>query len=406
MTFQLTPVTGDRLVGRRADLDRLVGDLSDRGSRIGVLVTGARRAGKTSLLLEAKRRLEARGAAVVYVSVWRTSIDRLGDFAGHLLCQTLESFKGRIGLGARAPNLLAMRGGALADLLKGAKVTAEVGESITYALSFARGESSDAAGAVSDAFMLPDRLAAQCGQRCVLIIDEFPSLADLKTDGKRAVGGSIMRAVRTFNEEYRRTVLALSGSAPGAVRDAASSHSAPLYRQLSGMRIEPFGIDGVREFVSEYLPGVAADGDGGGGGTGGGGGGIRRLRDASGGLPYNLQVIGREIGRIGAGTLDAGLVDRAVGGVIAREGRVHFEAYLAAMQPAEVRVARAMACREDVGGACRPRDIVGSPGGRALAMNKVTALLSGMLAKGTVAREGAGRYRLVDPLFGAWLAAE
>ena len=402
MTFLLTPVTGDRLVGRRAELGRLVGDLSDEGSRIGVLLTGARRVGKTSLLLEAKRRLEARGVVAVYVSVWRTSIDRLDAFAEHLLCQTLESFKGKLGLRTRASNLLAMRGGALADFLKGARVTAEVGESITCALSFARGESSDAARAVSDAFMLPDRLAVQCGHRCVLIIDEFPSLAGLKTDGKRAVGSSIIRAVRTFNEEYRRTVLAVSGSSPGTVRDAASSYSAPLYRQLSSMQIEPFGSDGVREFVSEYLPGAAA---GGSGGSGGSGGGIDRLRDASGGLPYNLQVIGREIGRIGAGTLDAGLVDRAVDGVIAREGRVHFEAYLASMQPAEVRVARIMACREG-GGPCRPRDIAGSPGGGAPAMNKATALLSGMLAKGVVAREGAGRYRLVDPLFGAWLAAE
>ena len=113
MTFQLTPVTGDRLVGRRADLDRLVGDLSDRGSRIGVLLTGARRAGKTSLLLEAKRRLEARGIVAVYVSVWRTSIDRLDAFAEHLLCQTFESFKGRLGLRTRASNLLAMRAARL-----------------------------------------------------------------------------------------------------------------------------------------------------------------------------------------------------------------------------------------------------------------------------------------------------
>lgn len=395
MTFLLTPVTGDRLVGRRAELARLVGDLSDKKSRIGVLLAGPRRVGKTSLLLEAKRRLEARGIVVVYVSVWRASIDRLDVFTEYLLGETLESFRGRIGLRTRASNLLSMRGGALADFLKGAKVTAEVAEGITYALSFARGDASDAAKAVSDAFMLPDQLAAQCGRRCALIIDEFPSLADLKADGKRAVGGSIVRAVRTFNEEYGHTVLAISGSAPGAVRDAASSHSAPLYRQLSSMEIEPFGSDGVSEFVSEYLPDVSASGDG-----------IGRLLGASGGLPYNLQAIGREIGRIGAGDLDAGLVDKAVAGVVAREGRVHFDAYLAAMQPAEVRAARIMALR-GAGEACRPHDMsrtVAGSGG--LPMNKATALLSGMLAKGIVLREGAGRYRLADPLFGAWLAAE
>ena len=309
MEFHLTPVTGARMVGRRAEIGRLVADLSDKESMIGVLLTGPRRVGKTSLLLEAKRRLGRRGVVAVYASARRAAFGRLDEFVGHLIVQTLEAFGGRMGLKTRVPSILATGGGAPADLLKGAGVTAEIGESIARALSFARGETSGAAGAVSDAFMLPDRLAAQCGRRCALIIDEFPSLAGLKAEGGRAVGGSIMRAVRTFHEEYRQTVLAVSGSTPRTVREAASSHSAPLYRQLSGMKIEPFGRGGVREFVSGYLGGVAADG-----------GGIGRLLAASGGLPYNLQVIGREISRTGEAALDAGLVDRAVDGVVAREG--------------------------------------------------------------------------------------
>lgn len=395
MTFQLTPVTGSRLVGRRAELGRLVGDLSDKRSRVGVLLAGIRRVGKTSLLLEAKRRLEARGVVVVYVSAWRPAIDRLDVFTEYLLGETLESFRGRIGLRAGAPSLLAMRGGALAGFLKGAKVKAEAAEGITYALSFARGEASDAAKAMSDAFMLPDQLAAQCGRRCVLIIDEFPSLADLKAGGKRAVGGSIVRAVGTFNEEYRRTALAISASEPGAVGGAAASRPATLYGQLSTVQIEPFGSGGVRKFASKYLPDMDASGEG-----------IDGLLGASGGLPHNLQAIGREIGRIGQGKLDAGLVERAVAGVIAREGRIHFDAYLAAMQPAEVRAARIMALR-GAGAACRPLDMAPTTaGGKGLPMNKATALLSGMLAKGIVLREGAGRYRLADPMFGAWLAAE
>lgn len=218
-----------------------------------------------------------------------------------------------------------------------------------------------------------------------------PVACGLKAEGGRAAGGSIIRAVRTFHEEYRQTVLAISGSTPRTVRGAVSSHSAPLYRQLSGMRIEPFGRGGVREFVSGYLGGVAADG-----------GGIGRLLDASGGLPYNLQVIGREISRTGEAALDSGLVDRAVDGVVAREGIVNFEAYLAEMRPAEVGMARCMALR---GGECRPRDMAAASGSRP-GMSRATALLSGMLAKGVVAREGAGRYRLVDPLFGAWLSSE
>ena len=394
MPFRLTPVTGDHLVGRRAEIERLVRDLSDKRSRIGVSLTGARRVGKTSLLMEAKARLEDRGIVAVYASVWRTPIDRLDEFARYLLGQILDSFKARIGLKSRAADLLAMRGGAPADLFKSARVAGEVGESIAHALSFARGEETDASRAVSDVFMLADRLAAQCGRRCVLIIDEFPTLADLKVGPKKAVGGSIIRAIRTFNEEYRQTVLVVSGSMPRAVRGSASDHSAPLYKQLSSMKVEPFGRDGVCEFVSAYLGGARA-----------GSGGIDRLLAASGGLPYNLQVIGREIGRIGGSRLDARLVDRAVDGVIVNEGGVHFEAYLAAVQPAEARVARTMA-RLAAGGACRPRDIVAAWDGRGAGMNKVTALLSGMLAKGVVERREAGRYRLADPMFEAWLARE
>lgn len=408
MSFLLTPVTGEHMVGRRSEIDRLVADLSDKRSRIGVSLTGPRRVGKTSLLMEAKSRLEAKGIVAVYATVWRTPIGRLDEFAGYLLCQTLESFRERIGLKTRAASLLAVRGGALADFFKGAKITAEVEDSIAFALSFARGEESDVSKAVSDVFMLPDKLAAKCGRRCVLIIDEFPALADLKTDGKKAAGESIIRAVRTFNEEYGRTVLALSGSIPGAAKGVASSRSAPFYRQLSEMEIKPFGRGGVSEFVSAYLGDVRAGQDG-----------IDRLLSVSGGLPYNLQVLGREIARTGGRrrrVLDAGLVDRTVGGVVASEGRVHFEAYLAAMQPAEISVAYIMAGLAGAAAAgggggccpCRPQDIARSAarGGRGLGMNKATALLSGMLAKGVVSRAGAGRYRLTDPLFGAWLAGE
>ena len=322
-------------------------------------------------------------------------IDRLDVFTEYLLGETIRSFGGGIGLRAGAPSLLAMRGGALAGFLKGAKVKAEVAKGIARALSFVRGESSNASEAVSDALMLPDRLAAQCGRRCVLIIDEFPSLAGLKAGGKRAVGGSIVQAAGTFSEEYRRTALAISASEPGAVGGAAASRPAPLYGQLSTVRIEPLGSGGVRKFASKYLPDVESSG-----------GGIDGLLGASGGLPHNLQAIGRELGRIGQGKLDAGLAERAVAGVISREGRVHFDAYLAAMRPSEVRAARIMALR-GAGAACRPLDMApAAAGSGGLPMNKATALFSGMLAKGIVLREGAGRYRLADPLFGAWLAAE
>lgn len=399
------------MVGRRPEIDRLVAGLSDKRSRTGVSLTGPRRVGKTSLLMEAKSRLEAKGIVAVYASARRTPIGRLDEFAAYLLCQTLESFRERIGLRTRAAGLLAARGGAVADFFKGSKITAEARDSIAFALSFARGEESDMSRAVSDVFMLPDKLAAKCGRRCVLIIDEFPALAGLKTDGKKAAGESIIGAVRTFNEGYGRTMLAVSGPTPGAAGGAASSHSAPLYRQLSGMEIRPFGRDGVSEFVSAYLGDVRAGRDG-----------IDRLLSVSGGLPYNLQVLGREIATAGGGrrkrrVLDAGLVDRTVGRVVASEGRVHFEAHLAAMQPAEISVAYIMAglagegagaAGGGGGGLCRPQDIARSAarGGQRLGMNKATALLSGMLAKGVVSRAGAGRYRLTDPLFGAWLAGE
>lgn len=218
--LQLAPAAGRRRAGRRAEAGRLADGPFGGGPRIGVSPTGPRRVGKASLLLEAKRRLEGGGVVAVYASARRTPIGRLGEFAEYPLRQMLESFKGGMGPRAKASSMLAMRGGALADFLKSGKVAAEVGESIARALPFARGEAPDASGAVPGAFMLADRLAAQCGQRCVLIIDESPSIAGLKTEGERAVGGSIIRAARTLSEEYEGAVLAVSGSTPRTIRDA------------------------------------------------------------------------------------------------------------------------------------------------------------------------------------------
>src|SRR5881409_213416 len=72
------PVPAADLVGREAYLRRLVDRLEDGNH---VLVAGPRRIGKTSIILEALRRLKRRGAHTAYVDcLGATDIRGLGGF--------------------------------------------------------------------------------------------------------------------------------------------------------------------------------------------------------------------------------------------------------------------------------------------------------------------------------------
>ena len=384
MPFYLTPVTGSLLVGRRAEIGRLLADLGKKDGRAGFSLTGVRRIGKTSILKEAKRRLEKKGIVVIYVSVWDALPDTLDAFVARLFDQTMDAFKGSFSLDLKIRNLIRMSRDGVAGILRHVGLSVHAGDEILYTVSYLRGDESDAASAISNVFSMIDKLAVRAKKRCVLIIDEFPSLAELKI-GKKAIGRSIIRKIRTVNEDYENTSMVISGSFAHTMQEVALSSSAPFYKQLTNLEIRPLDREAMREFVRIYVR-KKIDEEG-----------LDALEERSGGIPYNLQMLGRELGCMEGEAVDAASVSRAVALVLQREGAVHFQEYLGMMQSTETGVVKAMA----VSGSTSPSDIAAAGN---MSLNGVTALLQSLLAKGILQRTGRGRYRFADDMFRAWLS--
>ena len=164
-----------------------------------------------------------------------------------------------------------------------------------------------------------------------------------------------------------------------------SQPKAPLYKQLINMEIRPFNKQAIIEFVQTYLKRKPSEGA------------ISALLlEASSGIPYNLQILGRELDYLELKDPDANAVRKAVESIIKREGDLHFREYMNIMQSTQVKVAKTMALTN----ATSPKEI--AEGGN-MQLNEVTALLRNLLDKAIVRKLDRGEYVFMDNMFKTWL---
>jgi len=383
MTFYLTPVTGNLLINREEELRQILSELYKPDSRIGFSLTGIRRVGKTSILYDIKEKLEKKGIVVVYISVWKTIPDTLDTFLSNLFDETMLAFRSKLPLKMKMSELVRMSRETLLSFLQHLKLSLDVGADISYTVSYVRGDEKDVSKATLHTFNLLDKLAQETKTKCVLIIDEFPSITELKI-GKKMVGPAIAKSIRTINETYKKTVLVISGSYMHTMQSVALSPKAPLYKQLINMEIKPLDKQAIIEFVQTYLKRKLSEGA------------TNALLEASSGIPYNLQILGRELDYLELKDPDANAVRKAVESIIKREGDLHFREYMNIMQSTEVKVAKTMALTN----ATSPKEI--AEGGN-MQLNEVTALLRNLLDKGIIRKLDRGEYVFMDNMFKTWL---
>jgi len=385
VSFYLTPVTGDLLINREKELEQILSELSQKNSRIGFSLTGIRRIGKTSILKQVKKRLEEekKGIVVIYTSVWNATPDTLETFISNLFDDAMDAFKDKFPLTMKIRNLIKVGRDGIADLLKHLSVSADLGDEISYTVSYVRGEESDISKAVSSVFSMIDELAEKTKTKCVLIIDEFPSLTELKV-GKKMVGTSIIKTIRTANEDWKKTSLVISGSFMHTMQKTTLSSSAPFYKQLVNLQIDSLEEKAIRGFVKKYLKKKISEK------------GLEALIEKSSGIPYNLQILGRELSNLKEDTLGASSISKAIDEILQREGDIHFRDYLHMMQSTEVKVIKTMAVADVV----RPKEIADAGN---MKLNEVTALLQSLLDKGIVRKRERGKYQFTDNMFKTWL---
>jgi len=96
-----------------------------------------------------------------------------------------------------------------------------------------------------------EALSKDLDSRFFIMLDEFPSIIDLKNGTK--LGEGIIRKIRTIHEDLIDTVLCVSGSMRRTMDIAVLSQSAAFYRQFIVRQIGPFEISVVKELMSKKL---------------------------------------------------------------------------------------------------------------------------------------------------------
>ncbi|WP_456474611.1 AAA family ATPase [Candidatus Pyrohabitans sp.] len=373
MGFTLKPAEGMNFIDREELLNEILSELKNMQSTTGFAIYGSRRVGKTSLLKEVQRRLSGeRNIAVVYFSVWDLVEFTLEEFCRRLSTEVINTYRSELGIKFKAAELLRT---PLSVLRKISELRV-VYEDIEFLVSFRGADTNEL---VERTLNLPEKLAEETGTKCVLLIDEFPSVIDLKA-GEARVGEGIIRKIRTLSEGWHRTVLCISGSIRSTMALVVLSSASPFYRQFVVREIGPLEEEHLVHFLRRNL---RIDGEA-----------AREICRFSGGIPFYVQFMGKMLERK-RGRIRVGDVARVEEEFLTEEGNLLFTEEFERLSARERLVLMALAQ-----GRCSPSSIAEEVGDR---VSNVNVFLKYLEDKGYVHKRGRGRYHIEDPVFEEWL---
>lgn len=380
MVFTLQPAKGEDFVNRDALLGEMVSTLKDPNIRMGFALYGKRRVGKTSVFKELQRRLEGdKYVVIAYISVWDLVEDTLDSFVKELTSKTLSAYQTRLGIRYKLKDLLRLPADLLRKAIMELKISAKVQDSVEFLLTFDQGQ-KDYDDIIDAAFALPEALAKETKTRCVLLIDEFPSLVDLKK-GNAGVGEGILKKIRTRYEDMENTVFCISGSVRKTMEVAAISAASPFYRQLIVKEVEPLTKEYVKALLTKNLGQKVTEDV------------AESVWGFSKGIPFYVQFIGREIR-----TMDmvrSSDVADAIEQFLAEEGDVLYKEEFRRLSSKERAIIVSIA-----NGRYSPTDIAK---GLRETPNVVGRFLSYLEEKSVVTKTARGTYEFEDVIFGRWV---
>ena len=186
MGFTLQPATKDNFVNREDIIEEMIATLTDRNVRMGFALVGPRRIGKTSILKEVKNRLSNRDDIVlIYFSLWDLIENSAFEFCNRLTYAILDAFKGRLSKKYKLQHLVRVPASKIFDFLRTIDFKITVLEDVEMTLSLReKDKKADLDILFEKVFGLVENLSKDINVRSVLILDEFPSVMDLKDGGK------------------------------------------------------------------------------------------------------------------------------------------------------------------------------------------------------------------------------
>nr|AAU84300.1 conserved hypothetical protein [uncultured archaeon GZfos9D1]QNO42919.1 hypothetical protein FPLJOMBM_00010 [Methanosarcinales archaeon ANME-2c ERB4] len=378
MHFTLQPVKGEGFIDRQELLDEMVSELSDTKSTTGYALYGKRRIGKTSILKEVQRRLESEHKIVaVYFSVWDLIEFSVVELCQRLSMEIIDAYRPYLGLRYKAKELVQTPLTMLRKLLDRSEFKVVYSE-LEFLISLNLRKGIDKNLLVEHTFGLSEKLAMSTDTKCVLMIDEFPSISELKSDNGK-IGDAIIKKIRTMFEDWERTTLCISGSIRSTMKLAILSSASPFYRQLIIKEVKPFEREHTEELLSRDFE-ITEEG-------------IDEIHNFSAGIPFYIQFIGKMLERRKKATLED--IKEIEEEFLREEGDILFKEEFENLSSKERLVAINIAK-----GRHAPKEIANAVGDR---ISNVNRFLTYLEEKGYVLKKEKGYYMMEDPVFERWL---
>lgn len=381
MAFTLLPATEKDFVNREDIVLDMVHSLSNKKERIGYALYGKRRIGKTSILREVERSLkETNWVVPVYFSVWDLFEDRVEEFVRKLTVAILDGYRARVPLRYKAKNLLKLPLALLKETMKETGITLKLQDEIEILLSFGKEKSLDYDELIEDLFLLPEHLAEETKTRCVLLIDEFPSIMEFKNSS----GMALVRKIRTISEGLKQTIICISGSIRKTMEVVAFSEVSPFYRQFIVKEIKELPLEDVEELITRNLGREVSSAV------------IERIYGLSGGVPFYVQLLGKRIESAKGEVKCKNHVDKIMQDILSEEGDILFKEEFSKVSPKERGIIFKMAVEDLHTPSTIAKALGDSP-------SNVSKFLSYLDEKGVVSKVDRGVYILEDSIFKMWI---
>lgn len=385
MSFSLYSVSGKDFIGRDKIIDELVKELCSK-NKIGFSLSGIRRIGKTSILKETQNRLEKKGIIVIYVSIWRVVPSTVDEFSKILNRATISAFQNKLPKKFKFEQLLVTGASALKIFLQNLKLSTPVVSDLEVSISYVRKESDNVEDVINKTFSLIDDLAQMTKTQSVLILDEFPSIIDLTYGTKnQKTGQGIVQLLRTLFEDYKQTKLVVSGSYRDTLDNLVAKSKAPFYKQLLLREIQPFTKKEYDKFLKHYLSNVKFNDE------------VESiLYTITSGIPYNLQLIGKEIQYLELVNINTNKLNEVIISVLEKEGEQIFKEFIENLSPIEIKVLKGLAKNPS----SSPKKISKA---EFIDENSTNNAINQLKTKAILKKVARGEYEFTDNMFREWL---
>ncbi len=359
-------------VGRKVELDRLVGDLAD-GQK--VFLISPRRYGKSSLIRQAFAALARQRIATLDITV--------SSFSSYVAF--LEGY-------VRAVSSLDSKAGQgrswLRDLFT--TFTPEVRADPSagaFTVSFpAVRTPRDAARLGAEVFALPARMAARLGRSVVIAMDEFQAVVGYEA-------AHVEQTLRAAVQLQRQVGYVFAGSEPSLMEQMIGARR-PFYKAGPIIRLGRIPPDTFAQFIDDRFK---ASGLAPAAGLG------SAIVDVAGNLPYDVQRLAHETWDDATSARQRSVDLEDVHATLHRllaEQDIFFESVWQRLTLAQRGVLRAVVLdhgEEILGADVRSRYRLGGA-------STVQACLAALQRLDVIAREDDGRYTVVDSLMREWVA--